>query len=165
MCRDLRVSRGLKQRDVAAVLGIRLSTYGNLESSPHKVIRKQRAEVLSGFYGLGPEDHARMMDAWERCPLSPYGEKRKGAWDRRNSFRSKAKNHDAIKLALVNLLGAHLMAIPDSDLCSCEFGGEACPTCAALESVGLQSLVTRPDRDGILQSLSKIASDIATVSA
>lgn len=165
MCRNLRRDRGLKQREVAAAIGVELATYSNAESSRFKVIRDSRAETLSGFYGLGKEDHERLMALSRACPLSPGGEKRRAAWAKRNTLRAKAKSHDEIKLALVNLLGAHLMALPDSDLCSCEFGGEACPTCAALESVGLPPVAAALDRDEILKSLTKIASDIATVSA
>lgn len=164
-CRNLRIERGLKQREVASAIGIKLSTYGNMESSRFKVISERRAEQLSGFYGIGKEDHDKMMDASRNCPLSPGGEIRRATWKKRNTQRSKAKGHDALKLALVNLLGAHMMALPDSDLCSCEFGGAVCPTCAALESVGLPPFAAAPDRDVILQSLTKIASDVAAVSS
>lgn len=159
------MQRGLKQREVSAAIGIELSTYGNLESSPFKVISEQRADRLSGFYGLCKEDHEKLMEASRNCPLSPYGQKRREAYAKQNTQRAKAKGHDAMKLALVNLLGAHLMALPDSDLCSCEFGGDVCPTCAALERVGLPPVASAPDRDEILKSLTKIANDIATVSA
>jgi len=165
ICRNLRIERALKQRQVAEAIGVKLATYGNLESSRFKVISDRRAEALSGFYGLSAEDHERLMLASAACPLSPGGEIRRATWAKLNTQRSKAKNHDALKLALVNLLGAHLMALPDADLCSCEFGAAACPTCAALESVGLPPFAAAPDRDVILCSLTKIASDVAAVSA
>jgi transcriptional regulator with XRE-family HTH domain len=165
LCRNLRIERGLKQREVAAQIGIELSTYGNLESSRFKVISDRRAEKLSKFYGLAGDAHDAFMAASQRCPLSPGGEIRRATWAKRNTQRAKAKSHDALKLALINLLGAHLMALPDSDLCACEFGGAACPTCAALESVGLPPFAAQPDRDVVLQSLTKISSDIGAVSA
>jgi len=102
ICRNLRIERALKQRQVAEAIGVKLATYGNLESSRFKVISDRRAEALSGFYGLSAEDHERLMLASAACPLSPGGEIRRATWAKLNTQRSKAKNHDALKLALVN---------------------------------------------------------------
>lgn len=151
MCRTLRVRKGLKQREVAAAIGVKGSTYGNVESSQWKVINRDRAAKLIGLYGLSPDMAAQLLAAWDRCPISPGGQKRKEFWQRRNELRSKAKNHDPLKVALVDLLGLHLMALPDAEICACNFETK-CGVCAALERVGIGPF-TPADRDQILDRL------------
>jgi transcriptional regulator with XRE-family HTH domain len=154
MCRTLRIRKGLKQREVAAAIGVKNSTYGNVESSQWKVINRDRAAKLIGLYGLNPTMASQLLDAWDRCPISPGGQKRKEFWQKRNELRSKAKNHDPLKLALVELLGLHLMAVPDNEVCACDFG-TVCGVCSALARVGIDPF-TPADRDRILTQLVKI---------
>lgn len=160
MCRDLRIEKGLKQREVASAIEIKPATYGNLESSRFKVIRRSKAEMLADFYCLDSERRRTLLDAWDRCPLSPYGEKQRESWARRNALRSKAKNHDGIRRALVDLLGIHLMALPDDQLCSCEFGSPTCPLCTALERLGLDPY-TPADRDRLLSKLWRLQEQLS----
>ena len=159
MCRTLRVRKGLKQREVAAAIGVKCSTYGNVESSQWKVINRERAAKLIGLYGLNPEMAAQLLAAWDRCPISPGGEKRKEFWRKRNELRSKAKNHDPLKLALIELLGLHLMALPDAEICACDFD-HVCGVCNALARVGVDPF-TPADRDKILAQLVKIREKLA----
>jgi transcriptional regulator with XRE-family HTH domain len=159
MCRELRVSKALKQREVAAAMGVKLSTYGNLECSHWKVVSRDKAAKLIALYSLSPDRAAVLLDAWDRCPLSPHGEKRRENWKKINSFRSKAKNHDPLKLALIELLGLHLMAVPDAEICACDFG-TVCGVCKALERLGIDPF-TPADRDKILTRLVKIQQDLA----
>lgn len=154
MCRELRVGKVLKQREVASAIGVKLSTYGNIESSHWKVVSRAKASKLIEFYALPPDRAAALLDAWDRCPLSPHGEKRRETWQKINAGRSKAKNHDRLKLALVELLGLHLMAVPDADVCACDFGA-VCGVCKALEALGIAPF-TPADRDKILTQLVKI---------
>lgn len=163
MCRALRVEKGLKQREVALAIGVKLSTYGNLECSHWKVVGRDKAVRLIPLYDLSPDRSAVLLDAWERCPLSPHGEKRREQFKKTNEFRSKARNHDSLKLALVELLGLHLMALPDAEVCACDFG-TVCGVCAALERVGLGPF-TPADRDRILAQLVKIREKMAPASA
>src|SRR5262249_35489140 len=146
----------LRQREVAAALDIKPGTYACAESAAHVVFSRKRAEILCNFYDLAPEVRARVMAAWDACPLSPHGESRRKHWEKRNKLRSKAKNHDRIKLALVDLLGLRLMETPDDQICSCDFGAPACATCAGLEAVGAPQF-TPADRDRILGRLAAIA--------
>lgn len=159
MCRTLRIQKGLKQREVAEAIGVKGSTYGNVESSQWKVINRDRAAKLIGLYGLDPQRAALLLSAWDRCPISPGGEKRREFWKKRNELRSKARNHDPLKLALVELLGLHLMAVPDAEVCACDFG-QVCGVCNALERVGLPPF-TPADRDKIMTQLVKIREKLA----
>jgi transcriptional regulator with XRE-family HTH domain len=151
MCRSLRVQRALRQREVAAAMGIKLSTYGNVESSPWKVVNREKATRLVALYTLPPDEAAALLDAWDRCPLSPGGEKRRDKWAKANALRNKAKGYDGLKLSVVELLGLHLMAMPDAEVCVCD-AAMVCSVCAALERVGLDRF-TPLARDRILARL------------
>lgn len=158
MCRALRINKGMKQREVRAFLGLNGSTYGNVESSKWKVINRDRAAKLIELYELSPQEASDLLAAWDRCPISPGGQLRKEFWQKRNELRSKAKNHDPLKLALVELLGLHLMAVPDAEVCACDFG-TVCGVCKALERLGITPF-TPADRDKILTRLVKIQQDM-----
>lgn len=157
ICRNMRLAKGYRQREVAAAIGIELSSYSNVESSRWRTIGIRRVERLIGFYGLNADQAARVMTAWEICPLSPDGEKRVEMLRQRREYRAKARGHDPLKLALVELLGAHLMALPDAELCTCEFGGPPCATCNALERLALPAF-TPADRGLILEALGRMRS-------
>jgi transcriptional regulator with XRE-family HTH domain len=140
MCRDLRIRKGLKQREVAEHLGVRPSTYGNVESSPHKVIRREKAIRLAELYRLPPTGAAELLAAWDRCPLSAYSVRQRAHWEKRNLHRSKAKMHDRLQIALCELLGVHIAAVPDEQVCVCvqDFVEDSvCEVCTALELLGL----------------------------
>lgn len=153
-CRELRVANHLKQREVAAVIETALSTVGNLECSPYKVINRNRAEKLAKYYKLSASERAAFLAAWEACPLSPDGENRKEYWNKRNALRSKAKNHDPNQCALVECLGIILMDRDDASMCECA-PDKKCTVCYALERVGAPSPYTPADRDKILAQLLK----------
>lgn len=155
MCKELRHLAGLKHREVAAAIGVAVSTYGNVESSPHKVINRQRATSLIELYRLPPPKAAELLAKWDACPLSPFGQKRAKYWEQRNKLRNKAKNHDALKFAAVELLGIVLMDRPDELVCECA-EGVRCAVCYALERVGATSPFTPADRETILRQLGKI---------
>lgn len=159
--RGLRVSRGLRQRNVAEAVELSPSTIGNAESAPHRVLGRDAAVRLASFFKLNEADVASLLAAWEETPLSEYSIKQQEYWKKRNELRSKAKNHDPLKLALVELLGLHLMALPDAEICACDFG-TVCGVCAALERVGLPPF-TPADRDKILTQLVKIRERLAPV--
>lgn len=162
MCRQFRVAKGLKQREVAAFLGIKPATYGNVECSPHKVIRRRKAEALCDFYQLPPDIAAEFLQAWDDTPLSEYGERNKEVWEKRNRMRSKAKHHDRLFVSLVEVLGAFLPAIPDP-VCSCEddFGSEPrrCQVCDALYNLGLN---TYTSKEKTLAELARLEDKLAS---
>lgn len=154
-CRDLRIAKHLKQREVAAIIGVALSTVGNMECSPYKVINRSRALALAAHYGLKGKDLDDFVRSWDACPLSPHGEKRKEYWKKRNELRSKAKNHDPMKCGLVECLAIILMDRPDSDVCFCD-GDEMCSVCYSLGRIGATSPYTPADRGQILAQLAKM---------
>lgn len=157
MCRELRVAARLKQREVAARVGIAASTYGNLESNPHKTIRRERAERIGRLYELDDAMQAQLMAAWDAQPVSEYSQKQRDSWAVRNAARSKAKNHDRLKLSLLEvtmLLIATVdgAAIDPGTLCACggprepssdmfdepdSSGQQPCELCDALKLLGL----------------------------
>jgi len=149
LARELRVKNGLKQREVAEKIGIKLSTYGNVESSPWKVIRRERAQKLCEVYNLNEMDSANVMAMWELCPLSPEGQKNKAHWQRKNRIRSKAKNHDRVAASLIEMCSLAIELSAQGEVCNCGFGGvtEADPTrscefCTAMEALGLPPFTT-----------------------
>ncbi len=154
MCRSLRIQKGFKQREVASFIGVKPSSYGNVESSAFKVVGAEKVSKIGELYRLTPTEFQRLTEAWERCPLSPYGEKQRKHWERRNRMRSKAKHHDRVFRSLLDVLGAFLPHIPDDHLCTCEFGGEAqCEICSALENLGLRPITSR---DQVMADLAKL---------
>ncbi len=120
------------------------STYANVESSPFKVIRRERAAQVATFYKLDETARDGLLAAWDRLPLSEYGERQRERWAKRNKLRSKARNHDRLKLALVETLALLLTSVDDPNvLCNCLFGGgtpgdptRSCELCSALEALG-----------------------------
>lgn len=159
MCRDLRKANRLKLREVAAAIGVADSTAGNMESSQFKVISRDKALKLSNFYKLSASQMTEFMAAWEACPLSPHGEKRREYWKKANELRSKAKNHDPMKCGLVECLGIILMDRPDDQVCACD-GTETCSVCYALARIGVTSPFTPSDREKILTQLTKLHEEL-----
>jgi transcriptional regulator with XRE-family HTH domain len=153
LCRDLRIAHGLKQREVASGIGISPGAYGNLESSPFKVVRKDKAKKIAELYRLDVKASSDLMAAWERCPLSEGGEKRRAIWQQKNAQRSKAKRHDALEVALCEMLGVHIGAMDEDKICVCEFAGDPCEVCAALGVLGLDPYSTR---DNAITQLAKL---------
>lgn len=158
MARELRIKNHLKQRQVAERIGIKPSSYGNLECSPFKVVGRDKVVRMGLLYKLTPLELAALSAAWERCPLSPYGEKQKKHWERRNRMRSKAKHHDRIFLSLLEVLGTLIPMVDGDHVCSCgaagppdgsEFEWEPpavnglCEVCSALENLGLSPYTTK----------------------
>lgn len=144
MCRDLRLKNRYKQREVAVGIGVKPSTYGNLESSRWMVIGEDRARRIADFYHLDRESADRLMAAWAKLPLSPDGEKRKKYYQKRNLQRSKAKHHDRLMRSLAEVLGVYLSEHQtDAGICHCSFDrDEPCEVCMALENLGLDGFTT-----------------------
>lgn len=151
MCRELRIQHNLKQREVAERIGVKPSTYGNVESSAFKVIRAERVAKLIALYRLPPDRASAFSAAFERCPLSPYGEKQRKTWDRRNKMRSKAKNHDNLQYWLCIVAGTIVTFFDEP--CACpkddeSFGGgqddDPCEVCGSMLALGLDSYTTKP---------------------
>lgn len=151
LCKAYRLEKGLKHAQVAAAIGIAVTTYGNVESGPWKVISRARAERLATLYQLGDEFRANLLGAWERCPLSRYGEKRRAAWERMRVRRSKLKHYDRMKLSLVEAVSLVLSHVHGRSPCTCMFGGGTeydatrnCEFCEALESLGIPADLDAP---------------------
>jgi len=159
MCRALRVEKGLKQREVAELIGVAPATWGNVESSAFKVINRQRALKLIEKLNVPTPRATELLEAWDRCPLSEFGKKRKDYWSKRNIQRNKARHHDRLKFALVGCLGIILMDRPDDAVCECDGTGATCTVCYALEAVGAARF-TPADRDKILRQLAKAHEDL-----
>lgn len=153
MCRELRFAARLKQREVAARVGIAASTYGNLESNPHKTIRRERAERIGKAFGLDEAMQAQLMAAWEAQPVTEYSLRQRESWAVKNAARSKVKGYDRMKLSLleVTTLLISMVAEPNS-LCACggpkepssdmfdepdSSGQQPCELCDALKLLGL----------------------------
>lgn len=157
MVRALRVSAGLKQREVAVAMGIKDSTYGNVECSPHRVIGIEKVRALAKFYELPESQATVLVAAWEATPLSEFAEKRKPAWDRQNRLRYKARHHDRVFASLAEVLGILIPALPEGQVCSCELDGQLCAVCGALDNLGLAPFESH---DKTMAKLAKLADKI-----
>jgi transcriptional regulator with XRE-family HTH domain len=147
LVRSLRVEARLKQREVAEQIGIKTSTYGNVECNNHKTIRIEKVHAMARFYGLDPEAAGQLVAAWEALPVSAYNAAMAPARKRRDQFRAKAKLADALKLSLCELVAVlitnvddpgALCTCPPPDLMSTEPPDTApCELCNALQLLGM----------------------------
>lgn len=160
--RELRVSRNLRQRDVASAIGVTPSTYGNIESNNHKTIRLDRVLRLAAFYSLDNEQAKLLVDAWQALPVSEYSKRQTDANTKRNAYRSKAKSHDRMKMALLEVTTLLVTAAADPDtLCACAetdssdmfADREPCELCGALQLLGLSGWTSQDD---VIAKLAKI---------
>ena len=94
------------------------------------------------LYQLPPTGASALLEAWDRCPLSPYGERQRQKWDKRNVMRSKSKMYDVLRVCLTEVLGVHIGAMDDDKICVCDFDN-VCEVCASLEALGLDRYSTR----------------------
>lgn len=137
LCKKYRQQHRLKLREVASIIGVVTSTYGNVESSSHKVISDDKAAALADHYKLAGDERQAFMAASAACPLSTYSQKQRDQWKRQNERRSRAKLSYRLEAAACGLLGLLFLNCPDPDkLCACDFDGSACELCAALAAIG-----------------------------
>lgn len=144
MCRNLRVSRNLKQREVAEAIGISVSTYANMESSPWRVVSEEKVIRLANFYGLAQAVFDELLERWSKTELSEYGKQSRERWEKRNAQRSKAKRAAALERALIDVLAVTFEVSDSAGVppCRCTFGGEVCEVCAALAILGAPPFTT-----------------------
>jgi transcriptional regulator with XRE-family HTH domain len=168
MCRALRVENGLKQREVASAIGVAVSTYGNVECSPWKVVGSQKVAKMVKLYSLDQERASALLSAWEQVPLSPYGERVRHKWQKRNALRSKAKHHDLLEFAMIDLIFWAVQFTPDDQMCICGFDGKVpesdhpCELCEALAALGLGAYSSR---DRLTTDLVKLHAKLEAASA
>jgi transcriptional regulator with XRE-family HTH domain len=147
MARSLRILHRKKQREVAAAIGIQPSTYGNLESSSFKIVRRERVDDLSRLYKLDAAQHEALVAAWEAAPISEYSKKQRDGWAKRNEARSKGRRLDMVQAALCDLLDAIVssaaMGEPCPSTCACvapdafvDEPGRTCELCSAFHALG-----------------------------
>lgn len=158
------MSSHLRQRQVADAIGVKPSTYGNIESSNHKVVRRERVVDLAKFYELDAGDSERLLAAWEQLPASEFNLRQAGRRRERSAFRVNAREAPKLRLALVEVLGV-LLGVTD-DPCACvpasEVAGDPrppCEVCSALHVLGLSSWTSR---DVVAEQLSALQDSMTT---
>lgn len=168
--RELRVEAGKKQREIAEVLKLTPSSYANAESANHKRISRERVDRLIRFYKLDDEQARQLVAGWEALPESEYNARQRTSYEKRKAFRSKARNHDRLKLALLEVTTQLVTTAPDPDaLCSCpevdmfadepDEPPEPCELCNALRLLGL---VAWTDRDDVIGKLAAAQEGLVT---
>lgn len=145
--RDLRVASGRTQREVAESIGVKESTYANAESNRHRRLRMSRVTRLAALYGMDAAQRAELIAGWEAMPESEYSQRNAKSWAARDARRSKLKNHDRLKLALLEVTTLLVTSAADPDtLCACApvdmfaeqpAGQRTCELCEALRLLGL----------------------------
>lgn len=144
MARRLRVRHDLRQRQVAEAMAITASTYGNLESSSFKNVRRERVDAMSRLYKLDAAEHAELVAAWERSPVSEYSLRQKEGWSKRNAMRSKGKKLEEVTAVLCDLLDGICVSgegFPPKCVCrlpnkAIEDEGWVCDLCRAFHALG-----------------------------
>lgn len=164
MIRQLRVDSRLKQRQVAAAIGVASSSYANAEANNHKTLSLPRVHALADLHKVSDGIRADLVAAWEALPASQYNQRQARTWEARKLIRSKVRAHDALKAALVELVALLLGSVPDpAALCSCEppdlfaeeptTPPERCELCNALFLLGAGSWTNLPD---VIARLAKV---------
>src|SRR5882762_8687714 len=167
MSRSYRIEKAMKQREVAQAIGVKLSTYGNVESASHRVISAERAQRLAATFQLEGEKRAEFLSAWERTPLSEYSLKQREYWKKSNSLRSKSKGYDRIFQAMTDLVALTVTAAEQPAgwaLCACGLDGKlegdpsrSCEMCEALFALGLPAFTTG---DAVMSQLAELQDKI-----
>lgn len=143
-CRELRMARNLKLRQVAEAIGISHSTYGNVESSKFRVVSMTKACSLADFFKLTGPDRVSFLTMWEETPLSKFSEERRAKWRVQNEGRNARRLVPRLQYALCCLAGMHVGMVEDETrICVCEIGGDPCEVCEALSVLGLDAYSTR----------------------
>lgn len=151
LIRALRQQRGASHRAIGEAIGLQPSSAQNVEHKPYKSLARPKVERLAAFYGLDAAARAALLAAWEALPVSPYSQQNAGRWTARRQVRAKARHHDAMKLALIDLLAVYLEGMQalrthtgdESPLCTCtpadpfaDAEPRLCELCAALRVIG-----------------------------
>ena len=119
--RQLRVAANLKQREVAARIGMAESSYANAESSNYKRIRLDRVVKLAAFYQLDEPSRLELIAGWEALPESSYNRNMAKPWAERQAQRAKLKQVDKLRLALLEMTTRLIETVADPDtLCTCQ---------------------------------------------
>lgn len=128
------------------MLNIGESSYGNAESANHKRISRDRVGQLARYYRLGEVETAELVAGWEALPQSEYNKRQATSYEVRKAYRSKAKNHDRLKLSLLEVCTQLVTNAADpATLCSCvevdmfdeSLQPSTCELCTALQLLGL----------------------------
>lgn len=145
--RELRIAANKTQRQVAEAIGVKESTYANAEATRHRRLRHERVLRIASYHGLDPEQTNELVAGWEALPESDYNKRNSKSWAKRDARRSKLKNHDKLKLALLEVTTLLVTSTADPDtLCACSevdmFSEEpssqqGCELCNALRLLGL----------------------------
>lgn len=157
LCRELRLAKGLKQREVAVSAGMNPKSYGNVECTSHKVVAKHKVDRLALCFGLSDfsiPTRQEFVSAWESLPQSSYSANQAKGFDRRKAHRSKAKAHDLLRASLLEIVTLVVTTAPDPDtLCACPpmdvFTGDPvqpCELCSAMHLLGVSEGFTTVDQ-------------------
>lgn len=156
--RALRKASGATHRQISEAIGLKGMSYQNAEHKPFKAMSRDRVERLAAFHGLSPAERARLLAEWDALPISTYAATQSPRWTTRKAVRSKAKHHDAMKAALIEVLAVHLeraadaAAGSDAPICTCgpadpfaDADPRVCEICAALHVLGFRGRFSGAD--------------------
>lgn len=148
------MAAGRTQRELAAAIGVKESTYANAEASRHRRLRMERVVRLAKYHGLTRLEADELIAGWQAMPESEYNQRNAKSWAKRDERQGKLKNHDRLKLALLEMTTMLLTNVADpGSLCTCTevdmfaegSSGEQCELCDALRLLGLTGWTTLDD--------------------
>lgn len=143
LCRKLRLERKLTQLEAGRLCGLAGPTIGTIEGSKYRVVGPERAAIMADAYGLVGDARKQFLELHEQTQLSPFSERRKEHWKKRNEQRSKIRSFDGLHYAACELAIRFIDAVPVGEACRCDFGGgsygdaKPCELCFLLEKVGV----------------------------
>ena len=135
---------GKRHRDMAEIARVAPSTYSNAESSPHRVMRRDKVDRLAAGLGLEAAAREELLAAYDELPVSEFQARRRERFDRMRAARKAEASAGEIRAALVNLLATRAV---EGDECVCGLtnledpaaGRYVCELCIAMRALGLES--------------------------
>ena len=152
MLRTIRVSRGMKQREVANLIGCSPATLANAESSKFQLLGKRKVEALIRTLNLETGQANLLLKLHAAAPLSPFQEAQRERWRKAKEGREAIKDHSKLeaqlklaqietanateyRFALIHLL--NYLALGAFE-CGCTEATQfACEGCRGLQALGL----------------------------
>jgi transcriptional regulator with XRE-family HTH domain len=155
MVRDARIRLKYTQRELGELVGVKPSTIANLESSPFRVVRRDRLERVCARLSMGDEERDRVLAAFDAAPISDFQKRQREKWAKMREDRKAVKASTSLRDALIGLLA--LVASCGESIAECACAAttpEACELCEAMRAVGLERWESAEAADASIAGLS-----------
>lgn len=104
MLKALREERGYTQKGFGEMFGVAISTIGNIECYPHRVIRRDKLERGLARLNVSATLREKILAAYDVAPISEFAQKRRERFAKQREQRNKARSSDGLRDALAQIL-------------------------------------------------------------